>query len=59
MTDEIFFATIPDLNARLRKREFTDVELVTSLPRTRRGVPIQDYQVYRLSGPIGPPLDPP
>ncbi len=28
MTDDIFFATIPDLNARLKKREFTDVELV-------------------------------
>jgi aspartyl-tRNA(Asn)/glutamyl-tRNA(Gln) amidotransferase subunit A len=28
MTDEIFFATIGDLNARLKKREFTDVELV-------------------------------
>ena len=28
MTDDIFFATIPDLNARLRKREFTDVDLV-------------------------------
>ncbi len=28
MTDDIFFATIADLNARLRKREFSDVELV-------------------------------
>jgi len=28
MTDDIFFATITDLNARLKKREFTDVELV-------------------------------
>jgi len=28
MKDDIFFATITDLNARLRKREFSDVELV-------------------------------
>ncbi len=38
---------------------FASVELITRLSRTRRGVPIQDYSVYRLSGPIGPPLDPP
>ncbi len=30
MTDDIFFATIADLNARLKKREFTAVELVRS-----------------------------
>lgn len=28
MTDEVFFAVIPDLNARLKKREFSAVELV-------------------------------
>ncbi len=28
MTDDIFFATITDLNTRLKKREFTTVELV-------------------------------
>ena len=28
MTDDVFFATIADLNARLKKREFTTVELV-------------------------------
>jgi aspartyl-tRNA(Asn)/glutamyl-tRNA(Gln) amidotransferase subunit A len=28
MTDDIFFATITDLNARLKKREFSTVELV-------------------------------
>src|SRR5580704_11361671 len=28
MTDDIFFATIADLNARLKKREFSTVELV-------------------------------
>ena len=31
----------------------------TSLTRSRHGVRLQDYRVYRLSGPIGPPLDPP
>ena len=43
----------------LVQRRFEKVELVTTMARTRRGVPIQQYQVYRLSGPIGPPLDPP
>jgi aspartyl-tRNA(Asn)/glutamyl-tRNA(Gln) amidotransferase subunit A len=28
MTDDVFFASISDLNARLKKREFSDVELV-------------------------------
>jgi aspartyl-tRNA(Asn)/glutamyl-tRNA(Gln) amidotransferase subunit A len=28
MTDDVFFSTIPELNARLRKREFSTVELV-------------------------------
>jgi hypothetical protein len=40
-------------------RRFTNVELAASLTRTRHGVPLQDYRVYSLSGPIGPPLDPP
>lgn len=42
----------------LRKR-FATVEEVTKLTRSRRGVPIETYSVFRLSGPIGPPLDPP
>jgi hypothetical protein len=42
----------------IRKR-FTNVEEVATLTRKRHGVAIQDYGVYRLSGPIGPPLDPP
>jgi 4-amino-4-deoxy-L-arabinose transferase-like glycosyltransferase len=41
------------------QRRFTTVEPVTTLARSRRGVPIESYAVYRLSGPIGPPLDPP
>jgi hypothetical protein len=43
----------------LVRQRFATVEPVTKLARTRRGVPIQEYAVYRLSGPIGPPLDPP
>jgi hypothetical protein len=42
----------------IRKR-FTTVEFAATLKRSRRGVPIEDYSVYKLSGPIGPPLDPP
>jgi 4-amino-4-deoxy-L-arabinose transferase-like glycosyltransferase len=47
-------AEIPALQKR-----FTTVEPAASLTRTRHGVPLQDYRVYSLSGPIGPPLDPP
>jgi len=42
----------------IRKR-FASVEPVTQLTRTRRGIPIQDYRIYKLSGPTGPPLDQP
>jgi 4-amino-4-deoxy-L-arabinose transferase-like glycosyltransferase len=44
--------------AMIRER-FAHVEPVTSLPRTRNGVAINEYHVYSLSGPIGAPLDPP
>jgi 4-amino-4-deoxy-L-arabinose transferase-like glycosyltransferase len=47
-------AEIPALQKR-----FTTVEPAASLTRARHGVPLQDYRVYSLSGPIGPPLDPP
>ena len=43
----------------LIQQRFTSVEKVTSLMRQRHGVPIQGYDVYRLSGPIGAPLDTP
>jgi aspartyl-tRNA(Asn)/glutamyl-tRNA(Gln) amidotransferase subunit A len=33
MTDDIFFATIPELNARLKKREFKAVELVKAFAK--------------------------
>jgi len=42
----------------LRNR-FTTVELVDHLTRSRHGILIENYYVYRLSGPVGPPLDPP
>jgi len=41
------------------RQRFTKMEQVASLPRTRHGIAIQNYRVYSLSGPIGPPLDPP
>ncbi len=41
----------------LIRQRFATVEFVEKLTRTRRGIPIQDYELYRLSGPIGPPLD--
>ncbi len=42
----------------LRDR-FGKVDLLATLPRTRRGVTIRDYEVYGLSGPTKPVLDPP
>jgi len=41
------------------RRRFSTVEEVASLTRKRNGVPVQDYRVYKLTGPIGSPLDPP
>jgi hypothetical protein len=41
------------------RERFKSVELAASLSRLRHGVSIKDYSVYRLSGPIGPVLDPP
>ncbi len=43
----------------LIRSRFATVDFVATLTRSRRGVPIQDYSVYKLTGPIGPPLDPP
>jgi 4-amino-4-deoxy-L-arabinose transferase-like glycosyltransferase len=41
------------------RRRFATVEMISTLARTRRDVPIETYAVYRLSGPVGSPLDPP
>jgi hypothetical protein len=45
---------LPELHRRFEK-----VELIATLARTRRAVPIETYAVYKLAGPIGSPLDPP
>ena len=44
--------------SQLEKR-FSKVELFDHLTRSRHGVRLEGYDIYRLSGPIGPPLDPP
>jgi 4-amino-4-deoxy-L-arabinose transferase-like glycosyltransferase len=41
----------------LIRQRFTTVERVASVTRARHGIPIQNYGIYRVSGPIGPPLD--
>jgi 4-amino-4-deoxy-L-arabinose transferase-like glycosyltransferase len=46
----------PDV-PHLRER-FSVVQPAASFTRTRRGMPIQDYRAYKLSGPTRPPLDP-
>jgi len=42
----------------LVRQRFEKVELAARLPRTRHGVTITEYQVYSLTGPTGPTLDP-
>ena len=54
----IMFVCAGECDVQMLQRRFATVDRVTSLQRTRRGVPIQDFSVYRVSGPIGPPLDP-
>jgi 4-amino-4-deoxy-L-arabinose transferase-like glycosyltransferase len=49
----------PDTELQELRRRFATVDMVSTLARTRRDVPIETYAVYRLSGPVGPPLDPP
>jgi len=41
------------------RRRFATVEPVTTLTRSRHGIVIDEYGIYRLAGPIGSPLDPP
>ena len=55
----MYVCTVECVDIPMLRRRFTTVEPAASLTRTRHGVPIQEYQVYRLSGPIGSPLDPP
>jgi 4-amino-4-deoxy-L-arabinose transferase-like glycosyltransferase len=55
----LFVCRLECLELPAVRRRFATVELEAELTRTRHGIPIQQYQIYRLSGPIGPPLDPP
>ncbi len=55
----MYVCIVECLELPLLRQRFTTVDLAASLTRARHGVPIQDYQIYRLSGAIGPPLDPP
>jgi hypothetical protein len=55
----MYVCTVPCDEIPLVRERFATVEPVTTLTRTRRGVPIQEYGIYSLAGPIGPPLDPP
>jgi len=49
-------ANYPELP--LIRQRFRTVELVASVTRARHGIPIQNYEIYRVSGPIGAALDP-
>ena len=42
----------------LLPQRFRQVEFLGTLPRSRGGVTIEHYSVYRLAGPIGPALSP-
>jgi 4-amino-4-deoxy-L-arabinose transferase-like glycosyltransferase len=55
----IYVCAVPCSDIASLQQRFRTVELLDTLPRSRRGVQIQEYQVYRLAGPVGPPLDPP
>ncbi len=54
----IMFVCAGECDVQMLHQRFTTVDRVTKLERARRGVPIQNFSVYRVSGPIGPPLDP-
>ena len=55
----MYVCIVECLELPLLRQRFTTVELAAKLTRARHGVAIQDYQIYSVSGPIGPPLDPP
>jgi 4-amino-4-deoxy-L-arabinose transferase-like glycosyltransferase len=55
----MYVCTVPCADIPALQKRFQSVELAGSLTRSRRGVPLQDYQIYRLSEPLGAPLDPP
>ena len=55
----MYTCTTPCGDVPTLQKRFSKVELFDHLSRSRRGVHLQDYDIYRLYGPIGPPLDPP
>jgi len=55
----MYTCTVPCADIPTLQKRFSKVELVDHLTRSRHGVLLQDYDIYRLTGPIGPPLDPP
>jgi Dolichyl-phosphate-mannose-protein mannosyltransferase len=55
----MYVCEVPCYAVELVSQRFETVEAVATLPRTRRGVTIDDYMAYRLSGPRMDPLDPP
>jgi hypothetical protein len=55
----MYTCTVPCADIPTLQKRFSKVELFDRLTRSRHGVLLQDYDIYRLSGPIGPPLDPP
>ena len=55
----MYTCTVPCADIPTLQKRFSKVELFDHLTRSRHGVRLQDYDVYWLSGPIGPPLDPP
>jgi 4-amino-4-deoxy-L-arabinose transferase-like glycosyltransferase len=55
----MYVCTVECADIAALQRRFKTVDLAASLTRARHAVALQDYRVYRLSGPLGPPLDPP
>jgi len=54
----MYVCMTPCADIPLLRERFTTVEPAGNLQRTRHGVVFQDYVIYSLSGPIGPPLEP-
>lgn len=55
----IMFVCSGDCDVQMLHKRFMTVDHAATLARTRRGVAIQEYSAYRVSGPIGSPLDAP
>jgi len=55
----MYVCTVECTDIAMLARRFMTVDMAASLMRTRHGVALQDYRIYSMSGPIGPPVDPP